>query len=337
MVQEPLFTFAADAMATRFECALHGRPEAYLRSCAEEAFSEIANLDRKLSYYRSSSEVAEANRLASTRPVRLTPDVFECLDQAVRLAEMTNGYFDITVAPMIDFWAQHPTSLPTTLELASLTEAVGYQHINLDPQTFSVYFSHPGTRINLGSIGKGFALHKAWETLMELDVPHGLIQGGTSSVMAWGVSPNGIPWRVAVQSPSGTRPWSPFQIPGSIPMIPGTRSDMPDDMPDDMLDVIELDNQALSVSSIFGRGYSLGDQYLGHVINPKSGWPVSGTQLVAMTHPHAGIADGLTTAFMVAEPGDYRKLSQSFPDSSGIIFHGPGLPVTRLPLAQIQP
>jgi FAD:protein FMN transferase len=330
MERESLFTFAADAMATRFEFALHGKPDAYLRSCAEQAFSEIANLDRKLSYYRSSSEVAEANRLASTRPVRLTPDVFECLDQAVRLAELTMGHFDITVAPLMDFWAKHPTSLPTAAELSRLTRAVGYHHVKLHPQTFSVTFTHPGTRINLGSIGKGFALHKAWEILMELDVPNGLIQGGTSSIVAWGVSPLGIPWKVAVQSPSGTRPWSPFQTPADIPEVQESGSDVPDGV----LAVMELDNQALSVSSVFGRGYSLGDQYLGHVIDPKSGWPVSGTQLVAMTHPHAGIADGLTTAYMVAGRDDYPNLSQIFPDSCGIIFHGPGMPLTHIPLVE---
>ena len=84
-------------MATRFEVALHGAPEATLRAAAEEALAEIVRLESILSLYKPSSEIAHLNQRASLEPVRVSPEVFTLLERCVDLSQQTQGTFDITL------------------------------------------------------------------------------------------------------------------------------------------------------------------------------------------------------------------------------------------------
>lgn len=321
-MKNDLFILAGDAMATRFEVALHGCDETYLRSAAEEALAEITRLDRLLSFYRPTSLLAEANREALRRPVKLTPEVFELVQQAMELSQRTDGRFDITVAPLVQLWARHSenSTTPSDGDIAAALGAVGSHHIQLNRDDRTIRFDHPAACINAGSIGKGYALHKAWEILMDLEVPHGLIQGGTSSIIAWGESPEGTPWKIAVQRPESTRAWNPFQLPVESAAVESQNS----------LEVITLAGTSLSISSIWGRGYYSEGRYLGHVIDPATGWPVDHSQLAAVIHANGAAADALSTAFILAGPESVADLEENFPECQGFIYHNDSTPVRHL-------
>ncbi len=318
-MSESLFRTATEAMATRFEFALHGGDEIYLRAAAEEAMAEILRLEKALSFYSPGSIVSRINREAFHHPVRVTPQIFQLLEQSIEISNRTTGLFDITVAPLIELWntASRTGTLPGHRQVETILQSVGAQHIQLDLNNFSVSLTHPDTRINLGSIGKGYALQCAFEILMDLEVPHGLIQGGTSSIIAWGNTPEEGPWKIGIQSPENTREYSPLQ--------------MPEPSGTEFLEVVELDGKSLAVSSIWGRGFHAGGRYLGHVIHPATGWPVGHSQLCALTSPDAATADALTTAMIAAETGDVPGLAAGFPDASGFVFHSPEEPLTRFP------
>lgn len=321
-MKNDLFILAGDAMATRFEVALHGSDETYLRSAAEEALAEVNRLDRLLSFYRPTSLLAEANREAFRRPVKLTPEVFELVQQAMDLTQRTQGRFDITVAPLIQLWSRHSenSTTPSDGDIAAALEAVGSHHIQLNRDDRTIRFDHASACINAGSIGKGYALHKAWEILMDLEVPHGLIQGGTSSIIAWGESPEGTPWKIAVQRPESTRAWNPFQLPGESESMESGN----------VVEVLALTNASLSISSIWGRGYYSEGRYLGHVIDPATGWPVDHSQLAAVIHADGACADALSTAFILARPEAVADLEDAFPESRGLIYHNASTPVRHL-------
>src|SRR6266568_3134819 len=97
-------TFSNEAMNTRFEVALWGKDESYLRSAAEEAFEEIKRLERQLSFYRPDSDITDLNANAWQRPIAVDPRLFNLLIRAKELWQETGGAFDITVAPLMKAW-----------------------------------------------------------------------------------------------------------------------------------------------------------------------------------------------------------------------------------------
>src|SRR5258708_34664995 len=95
---------ARNAMATRFEIALHGENPVALRAAGEEALDEIERLEGQLSLYRPTSEIAHLNARAAHEPVRVTPNLFHLLEQARKLSVESGGAFDITIAPLVRCW-----------------------------------------------------------------------------------------------------------------------------------------------------------------------------------------------------------------------------------------
>src|ERR1044071_7272894 len=92
------------AMATRFELVLYGENEPHLRSAGEEALQEIERLDQQLSFYRNDSEITFLNRRAADGFVKVEPRLFDLLKRCAALTKLTDGAFDITVAPLMRAW-----------------------------------------------------------------------------------------------------------------------------------------------------------------------------------------------------------------------------------------
>ena len=135
--------------------------------------------------------------------------------------------------------------------------------------------------LDLGAIGKGYAIERAAELLREAGVTSALLHGGTSTVYGLGKSPEGQSWQVALEHPRG-RTQSPAQ-----------RTAEP-------LAIVPLENEAVSVSAVWGRSFEAGGQTFGHVIDPRSGQPVSSSLLAAVVLPSAVETDALSTALLTA-------------------------------------
>src|SRR5438067_2535069 len=138
----PCITLARHAMATRFELVLHGDDPVHLRSAGEQALDEIDRLENQLSLYRSQSELADVNRRAASQPVKITPSLFNLLEQAKKLSAETGGAFDITVAPLVQCWGFMDGSgqLPDEQSLAEARAQVGMHLIELDRVHSTVRF-----------------------------------------------------------------------------------------------------------------------------------------------------------------------------------------------------
>src|SRR6185503_10192694 len=194
---------ARHAMATRFEIVLHGENEVGLRAAAEEALDEIERLEAQLNLYQPTSEISHINARAAFEPVRVEPSLFRLLQHAQRLSEETDGAFDITVAPLMRCWGfmRGTGRLPDPADVAKALEQVGMRRVRLDEEHFAVSFAREGVMLDLGSIGKGYALERAAELLREAGIHSGLLHGGTSTVYALGQGPDSNPWKVAVPKP----------------------------------------------------------------------------------------------------------------------------------------
>ncbi len=317
---------ARHAMATRFEVLLHGEREEALRAAAEEALDVIERLDRLLSLYRADSDLTLINREASSGPVRVDPRVFRLLERVKKLSADTGGAFDPTVAPVLFRWGVigGVWRVPSVDEIEEARSKVGMAGVELNRGEGTVRFSRPGMWMDLGSVGKGYALECAGEALRNAGVDCGLIHGGTSSVCGIGTGPDGLPWRVAVRSPvfgdtGGTQRLTWFHegqsdrtdlsdLSDGTAQVGGSSSGIEVSWP-----VVRLENSALSVSGIRGKHFEVDGKAYGHVIDPRSGRPVEGAALAIVTGLSATDADALSTALLVLGREGMEWVERNFP------------------------
>jgi len=269
------FTVAIEAMATRFEVALHGASEATLRAGAEEALAEASRLESMLSLFEPTSEISHINARAAREPVPVSPEVFILLKRCIDLSKQTKGAFDITIAPLMKCWRfmNDTGSVPIENEIENACALVGIEQVKLNSYDSTVQLNHEGVMLDLGSIGKGYALEQASTLLLENKFNNFLIHGGTSTVCAAGTQADGTPWRIAVEHQDEDQP---------------------------PLHIVDLENESLSVSGIGGKSF-IDEEGIeqGHVIDPRTGRPTQAASVAAVICDSATESDAWATALLV--------------------------------------
>ncbi|HAV63118.1 MAG TPA: FAD:protein FMN transferase [Verrucomicrobiales bacterium] len=301
MSEQPL-RIARGAMATRFEIALFGDDPIALRAAAEEALDEVQRVEQLLSWRKSTSPVARLNAGAAGVPIKVTPELFSFVRRCHELWELGNHAFDITVGPLMQAWSGLAERGQTTDEpaLAAARDACGMQHVELNPKDYTVKFARPGMRLDFGAVGKGYALDLATEVLRDAGVTSALIHGGTSTVCAIGHPPDAGHWRVAVEYPPGD------EVVESLPV----------------LTVVDLCDEAMSVSAVWGRVFRIGQDTFGHVLDPRTGRPAGEALLSIYVCREATEADAMSTALLTEGASGVGHFETSRPDARTLVLGG---------------
>jgi thiamine biosynthesis lipoprotein len=270
-----MLRFARRAMATTFEViAPFASPAAH--EMAQAALDEVDRLESQLSVFRDTSEVSRLNARAAHHPVRIERNLFNLLALADKIHRETEGAFDISVGALIKTWGffRRAGRVPTPEEREAVRERIGMKHVVLDTERQSVFYQRQGLEINLGSIGKGYALDRALAFVgQRYDTNNILIHGGHSSVFALGNE---------TQSASG---WS---IGLADPQRPQRRRGL-----------LHLRNRAMATSAATQQYFEHDGRKLGHLLDPRSAWPAEGILGATVTAPTAAEADALATAFFI--------------------------------------
>jgi thiamine biosynthesis lipoprotein len=197
--------------------------------------------------------------------------LFDLLRECVDIHRATHGSFDITSTPLSRTWGflQRRGRLPSQDAIDAARINVGLDAVLLDERFLTVRFTHQGVELNLGAIGKGFALDCAAANLRKADVTHALLSAGRSSLYAIGGRDGG--WRIELMSPSADRP----------------------------LAEVWLSDAALGTSGAGEQFADIQGVRYGHIIDPRSGWPASGTLSSTVIADNAATADALSTAFFI--------------------------------------
>jgi thiamine biosynthesis lipoprotein len=299
-------TLARHAMATRFEMILNGEDPVALRAAGEEALQEIENLEAQLSLFRPTSEIAQVNAHASRTPVCVSPAVFSLLRHAKTLWEESGGAFDPTIAPLLKCWGflGGKGSWPREEAIAEARATIGMHLVELNPGPRTVRFVRPGVMLDLGAIGKGYAIQVAAELLRDLGVASGLLHGGTSTVYAFGKPPDSQHWSVAIDAP---------------PLLAGEGSAVKPLSPN-ILATVMLQDEALSVSAVWGKCFKRNGKVYGHVLDPSSGLPVENALMAAVVTGSATETDALSTAMLVGGPARYEITSRLRPGMRSVLL-----------------
>ena len=288
------------AMGTEFELLLYGERETYLQSVSEAVFDEISRLEAQLSFYQPSSDLSELNRRAAFGAVTVDPRLFALLTRAKALSAATGGAFDPTIAPLMRCWGfvGASGSLPTEAAIEEARKIVGMQHVRLDADAYTVEFDAEGVQIDLGAIGKGYGVECAVELLREYEVTAALLHGGTSTVYALGCPPDAEAWTVAVQRPFDSTPGS-------------------------QLTQFALRDEALSVSAPHGKWFASEGRRYGHVIDPRTGYPVGRSLLAALVTASATDSDALSTALLTLGTEGLPLIGKLLPDARALVAVSP--------------
>jgi thiamine biosynthesis lipoprotein len=286
-----------EAMACSFGLELWGTDSDHLRAVAEEAAEELDRLEQQLSAYVPTSDVCWLNAVAADGPARVEPELFDLLALAAHLHEETSGAFDITAGPLIRCWGffQREGSIPEPDALAEARDRVGMQHVCLDADSSTVFFDRPGIEINLGAIGKGYALRRLLELIGRYDVEAALVHSSASTIAVSGVRPNGEPWRVGLVDLQITE-----QRLGSVALCEG----------------------ALSTSGQLEQSFIHDGRRLGHILDPRSGQPALGVHCVWVRAGDPAEADALSTALFVLGPEGARQYCEEHPSVAAYLLLG---------------
>lgn len=293
----PTVRLGKTAMACDFDVIFNPGPARRFIP-ASAALDVIDELEAQLSVYRPDTELSELNRLASRQFVEVEPRLYGLLKQSRQLAEATDWGFDITSGPLIALWRRCKSELriPSPEEIETTRARVGIAKIDFDDATHSIRFSTDGMEINLGSIGKGFALDRAAELLNSEGLDEFLLHGGKSSLLASG-GHNGLDgWPIGIANPL---------------------------FPDKTVATILLQNSGLSTSGSNIQYYRLEGRRFGHILDPRTGWPCEGLASVTVVAPSATLAEALSTAFFVIGVENTRKYCHNHPDVKCLLIPWP--------------
>jgi thiamine biosynthesis lipoprotein len=278
--------FCHEAMATTYEVIMVEDDANYARQAAAAAFNEVDRLEGELSRFIENSDIARINNLPANEPLRLGLDAFDCLELGCRIYAETNGAFDITIGSLLGCWRDEDGNprAPSQDELNLAREHTGAHLLQLDELEHTVQLSVSPIQVDLGGIGKGYAVDRVAELLREWSIEIALVSGGYSSVLA-------------LKGPAQTKGW------------PLTISN-----PNDYKQILArlcLEGRALS-----GSGLQKGQ----HIIDPRTVQPVKGRLAAWASASDAGTADALSTAFMIMSTGEIKKYCLSHPDVLALIM-----------------
>jgi len=293
-------------MATRFEIVLEGDSPG-LRALGEEALDEIERIEGLLSLYRATSEVSHLNARAGSEAVKVSPELFSLLERAVALSVETEGAFDVTIAPLVRCWGfmKGSGSPPTEEEIELARANVGFGFLELDRGPRAVRFGRAGMMLDFGAFGKGYAVDCAAEILREAGVTSALLHGGTSTVVGIGRQADGSGWKVAVEGSAECG----VQSAESGKLETGA-----------ILSVVELKDESLGVSAVWGKSFSAGGRTFGHVLDGRTGRPVEGAELAAVCVGLAADSDALSTALLVDGVEAMERLAKGRPEARLLVL-----------------
>jgi thiamine biosynthesis lipoprotein len=269
---EPVHRFAHEAMGTIFEVLIAGQEITYAVQVSQAVFREIDRLETLFSRFNATSEIGQINRLRADESLRISLDSFECLRIAERIQRETAGAFDV------NFRRAGRSSERPEFELTAADS--GFQ-VRLR-QGF-LGRSPAGLDLDLGAVGKGYALDMAASILAEWSVERFLIHGGTSTALAAGDAPG---------LDQGEAGW-PVGVGGAweFPEVPKR---------------VLLKGRALSGSGTEVKGR--------HIRDPRTGRPTEGHLAAWVSHPSAAVSDALSTAFMAMSTKEARRYCEQHSD-----------------------
>ena len=254
----------------------------------------FARLEWELSTYRPESAISLLAEQAGVAPLAVSEDAFRVLSLGKYFGDLSDGAFDITVAPLVRLWGfgrtPGPAGLPSEGSVRKQVGLVDYRRLVLANGT--AFLPVKGMGVDLGGIAKGYAVDLAFDYCRSAGIEDFLID------LSGNIRVSGRPqwredWQIGVRNP-----FDRSRIIGKVTLESG---------------------MALATSGNYERFVEIAGQRYSHIIDPRTGYPVTGTAGVTILCQDATTADGLSTSFFVVGLKGAGKLLQETPSAEVLI------------------
>ena len=282
------------SMGTVLEIWLYGLEPEPARALLDRLFARAAELERVLSRQDPESELSRLNQAGGGRqPVH--PDLARVLEQAIAQAKLTQGSFDVTIGPLLELWwgAAERGRAPDEAEIRAARARIGAGRMRAGTDAHGAGFAElePGMSVDLGGIAKGYTLDRLAELARLGGAQAALLSFGQSSLHALGAPPGEPGFRVLVRDADGG--------------FSGTTT---------------LRDQSLSISGSLGQGFEIAGVHYGHVVDPRSGRPLTRSAVAAVLARSGSRAEALSKALLLLLPDEGMGLLETLPGADGMVI-----------------
>ena len=284
-------------MGTVVQITVAHPDEGIARKALESAFEEIRRAEKLLSSYLPESEISAVNLRAAREAVTVSEEVLEIIDRALETSRSSGGAFDVTVGPLMELWNfDSGGTVPAENDLEAALALVGFERLSLDREKGTVRFLAEGMKIDLGGIGKGYAVDRAAAALLEAGITNAIIDAG-GDLRLLGHRPGKDFWRVGIRHP---------RDPGRLLLS------------------LDLADRAVVTSGDYERFFMSGERRYHHLLDPATGFPATGCESVTVIAATAAEADAYATAAFILGPEKGLDFLRDLPGVEGIIVDSAG-------------
>jgi len=256
---------------------------------------EMRRIDELMSSYKPDSELSAVNAGAASGPVKVSTELLGMIKRALEYSDITSGSFDITYASAGQHYDYRNNKKPDKAQLRAALPAINYRHIKIDRSASTVEFLHPGVRIDLGGIAKGYAVDRGMSLLQQAGVTIALISaGGDTRVIG---KRRDRPWHIGIRNPRDE---------------------------DSIVSMIPLENSAISTSGDYQHFFVEDGVRYHHILDPKTGTSSYGVLSSSVIGKFATDTDALSTGIFILGVEKGMQLIDSIADIEAIIIDNRG-------------
>jgi len=255
----------------------------------DAVMAEMRRIDDLMSHYKPESQLSQINARAAQEPVQVDKELFDLIKLSTHFSEITEGAFDITYASVGHLYDYPHHVRPTEEQIKAALPAVNWRNMLFDPVHHTIRFEHEGMRIDLGGIGKGYAVDRGIAILQARGFQHALVSaGGDSRIIG---DRMGRPWLIGIRNPDDKQ-----KVVTRIPIV----------------------NSAMSTSGDYERFFDEGGVRYHHIIDPHTGHPASKVRSATILGPTATETDGMSKTAFVLGPEKALEIINKMPQYDAV-------------------
>jgi thiamine biosynthesis lipoprotein len=276
-------------MGTRIYVEVWSDDPAKGDAAIDAVMDEMRRIDNLMSHYKPESQLSQINARAVQEPVQVDPELFDLIKLSTHFSEITEGAFDITYASVGHLYDFRHHVKPTEDQIKAALPGVNWRNMLLDPVQHTVRFEHAGMRIDLGGIGKGYAVDRGIAILQARGFQHALVTaGGDSRIIG---DRMGRPWFIGIRNPDDEH-----KVVTRIPIV----------------------NSAMSTSGDYERYFDEGGVRYHHIIDPRTGHSASKVRSATILGPTATETDGMSKTAFVLGPEKALEIINRMPQYDAV-------------------
>lgn len=260
-------------LGSPFEITVVSKDSVEGKQFTDLAIAEVKRIENQISDWIPTTPISLVNKNAGIQAIKVDSEVFDLVERAIKISQLTDGAFDISYASMDKIWKfdGSMTTMPTEEMIKKSVAKIGYKNIILDKSNQTIFLQLAGMKLGLGGIGQGYIADKVRDLLVTNGCKSGIVNV-SGDINAWGKQINGKPWTIGIINPMNKN-----KVFATFP----------------------LENSSVETSGNYEKYVMFNGIRYSHIIDPRTGYPAQGVVSVSVFAKQTEIADALATGIFV--------------------------------------